>query len=216
MSDLVKLEDLGDLPVSKYSDDDWDATASSAAFLPRVQLLTSNSTKCKSGEFPTNHYALVQDQRHDDLGGNVDVLVVTWRPKALETGEAVISVFDPNDAEFQRIQEKSAERDSGCMFGPEFLIWVPSVKSFATFFMGTKSARREAGAVKARLKKAATLGSQKIENKKYTWFAPQVSACSTPFDMPTQEALLTAVEQFQNPPKSDIEGVSGEEESRAR
>lgn len=216
-NELVKLDDLGNLGIDKHSDDEWNAAASSSTFLPRIQLLTSNSEKCKTGEFPTNHYALIQDQKHDDLGNNVDVLLVTWRPKALEVGDAVISVFDPNDAEFQRIQDRSMnEKDSGCMFGPEFLVWVPSVKRFATFFMGTKSARREAGNVKARLKQAATFGSQKIETKKYTWFAPQVSACSTPFDMPPRDELMSAVEQFNNPPKNDVEGVKDDEEARAR
>lgn len=214
-NELVKVEDLGELPVSKYSEEDWDATASSSTFLPRLQLMTSNAGMCKSGDFPANHYALVRDSKFDDLGKNVDILLLSWRPKALETGDAVISVYDPESAEFQRIQDKSAEKDSGCMFGPEFLVWVPKAKAFATFFMGTKSARRESGAVKARLKKAATLGSHEIKTKKFTWYAPQCSACSTPFDMPQKEAMLAALEQFNNPPESDIEGVSGEE-SRAR
>lgn len=217
-NELVKLDDLGSMPIDKHSDDDWDAAASSSTFLPRLQLLTSNSEKCKTGEFPTNHYALVQDQKFDDLGKSVDILLVTWRPKALEVGnDAVISVFDPNNDEFQRIQERSLkENNSGCMFGPEFLVWVPQVGKFATFFMGTKSARREAGNVKGLMKQAATLGSQKIETAKFTWFAPQVSECSTPFDMPTKEDMLAAVEQFNNPPKNDMEGVSGDEEERAR
>jgi len=217
-NELVKIEDLGDLPLNKYDDEAFDATASATKFLPRLQLLTSNSAMCKSGEFPTNHYALVRDQKHDDLGKNVDVLLVSWRPKALQTQDTIISVFDPKDDEFQRIQERSLNvKDSGCMFGPEFLVWIPQIGEFGTFFMGTKSARREAGAVKALLQKAATLGSQKIETKKFTWFAPQVQACSTPFEMPAKTDLVAAVEQFNNPPKSEIEGVSEEEtEERAR
>jgi hypothetical protein len=216
-NELVKMDDLGDLPVSKYSDKDWDASASGNAFLPRLQLLTSNSAKCKSGDFPINHYALISDQKFDDLGKNLDVLVVAWRPKALETGDAVISCFDPNNDDFARIQEKSLTvKDSGCMFGPEFLVWIPSVKKFATFFMGTKSARREAGNVKARLKQAATLSNQECKNASYTWYAVSCSACSTPFDMPQKGDLLAAVEQFNNPPKSDIEGVKEEAETRAR
>jgi len=217
-NELVKLDDLGDLPVAKYSDDDWDAAASGSAFLPRVQLMTSNAGLCKRGEFNTNHYALVRDQKFDDLGKNVDVLVLVWRPKALDTNDGVISVFDPNDKEFERIQEKSLTvKNSNCMFGPEFLIWIPKAATFATFFFGTKSARREAGNMKARLKKPATLGSQFCKNKDFEWFAPEVSACSTPFDMPKKEELMAAIEQFNNPPKNDTENVEDEEEtSRAR
>jgi len=215
--ELVKADDLaGLLGIQKYDDAAFDAAAAGTAYLPRLQLLTSNSKLCKSGAFPTNHYALVRDQKHDDLGKNVDVLIVVWRPKALETGDAVISCFDPEDAEFVRIQEKSGQKDSGCMCGPEFLVWIPSVKAFATFFMGTKSARRESANVKARVTKSATLGSQLCKNKKFEWFAPECSACSTPFEMPPKALLMETVEKFNNPPKSEIEGVSENEESAAR
>jgi hypothetical protein len=182
--------------------------------------MTSNSKMCKSGEFPTNHYALVRDQKFDDYGKKIDVLLLSWRPKALETGgEAVISVFDPTDAEFQRIKGRATnEKNSGCMFGPEFLVWVPKAKAFATFFMGTPSSRREAGVVQSIMEesRAATLASQKCSNKKFTWFAPSCSPCSTPFDMPTKQALDEAVEKFNNPPKNEIEGVTEETETRAR
>jgi len=215
-NELVKLDDLGDLAVNKYSEDDWDATATSASFLPRIQLMTSSTALCKSGKFPINHYAVVRDQKFDDLGENVDVLVIAWRPKALETGDAIISVYDPSDAEFQRIQDRSLNvKNSGCMFGPEFLVWIPKAKIFGTFFMGTKSSRREAGNAKSRLKAAATLGSQFCKNKEYEWYAPEVSACSTPFDMPERASLVEAIEKFNNPPKNEVETVT-EDEGRAR
>ena len=216
-NELVKLDDLGGLKLQKYDDAAFDATASSASFLPRLQLMTSNAGKCKSGEFPTNHYALISDQKFTDLGKNVDVLLVAWRPKALETGENVISVYDPADKEFERIQDKSLNvKNSGCMFGPEFLCWVGAAGKFTTFFMGTKSSRRESGAVKALMQKQATLGSQLCKNKSFEWFAPQVSACTTPGVMPGKEDLVNAVEKFNNPPKSDVEGVEEAAETRAR
>ena len=217
--ELVKADDVGSLvPANKYDDKAFDAAASSTAFLPRLQLNTASSKLCKAGKFPINHYALVRDQKNDDLGENLDVFIADWHPKALETGDAVISDFDPESDEFARIQKKSFLKNSGCMFGPEFLCWIPSIKTFATFFMGTKSARREAGNVKSRLHKAATLGSQFCKNKDFEWYAPECSACSTPFEMPEKTVLLEAVEKFRNPPKSDVEGVKEEEveESRAR
>jgi len=203
-NELIKLDGL---EVDKYSDDDFDAAQSSAQYFPRVQLLTSNSAACKSGDFPTNHYALVNDSNNQDLGKSVDVAVITWRPKALETGDQVISSYEPSSDEFQRIQGKSFESNSGCMFGPEFLVWIPQAKKFATFFMGTKSSRREAPNVKARLKNAATLSSRKIETKQYTWFAPACTACTTPLEVPGKEELIAAIEQFNNPPKPTLEGV---------
>lgn len=212
--ELINVGSMNLTP-AKYSDDDFASAASGGGgFMARLQLLTSNSAKCKAGEFPTNHYALVDGQDFQDVGKNVDVLIVDWRPKALETGENVISSFDPGDPEFQRIQEKSGEANSGCMYGPEFLVYVPSAKKFASFFMGTKSSRREAGNVKAKMHQAATLGSQKIETSKFSWFAPKASACSTPFDVPSAEDLSEVIEKFRNPPKNEVETV--EDAGRAR
>lgn len=195
------------LPLAKYSDEDFSNSTKSGDWLPRLQLMTSQSEKCKEGSFPINHYALVRGTDFSDLGPTIDIAVVSWRPKAIEMGDAVISVYDVNDAEFKRIQDKSGEMNSGCMFGPEFLVWIPAIKEFATFFMGNKSARREAPNVKARMGRAATLKSSKIETAKYTWFAPVVVPCSTPFDLPDPTALGEVVERFVNPPKTEVEKV---------
>jgi len=217
-NELVKVEDIGTLvPANKYGEEAFEASASSNAYLSRIQLMTSSTKLCKAGKFPINHYAMVRDQKHDDLGENIDVFVFDWHPKALETGDAIISTYEPESSEFQRIQAKSATKNSGCMFGPEFLCWIPSIEKFATFFMGTASARREAGNVKARLNNSVTLGSQFCKNKDFEWYAPEATVCSTPFAMPGKADLLEAVEKFRNPPKSDVEGVAEDTEgTRAR
>jgi len=213
---MIPAEVAGGL--AKYDDSVFKETTKSGDYLPRLQLMTSASDKCKSGEFPINHYALIRDQNYDDVGEAVDLLVVTWRPKALEIGDEVISVFDPESPEFKRIQEKSGEKDSGCMYGPEYLVYLPSAKVFATFFCGSKSARREAPTIQNKLGKPATLKAKKIETKKYTWYAPSCTACSTPFETPDIEDLKKAVEKFNNPPANTVEVVEeGEgEEERAR
>ena len=213
---LIKAEDVGG-DLVKHSDDAFQSATQSGDYLPRLQLMTANSDKCKGGDFPTNHYALVRDQNFQDLGPEVDVLIVTWRPKALEIGDELISVFDQTNPEFKRIQDKSFEADSGCMFGPEFLVYIPSVQAFATFFMGSKSSRREAGSVKAKLQGAGTLKSKKVSTKRYTWYTPLITACSTPIDLPDQEELTAEVTKFNNPPETTIEKAEKtDEEKRAR
>ena len=205
--ELITIPDS--VAVTKTAEDDKmfaDATKI-GDYLPRVQLMTSASEKCKKNEFPVNHYALIQGQNYIDLGAEADVAVIDWRPKAIEIGDEIISVFDSKDPEFERIQLKSDEKDSGCMFGPEFLIWVPTHKQFATFFMGSKSSRREAPAVKALIQKAATLKSHFIETKKFSWQSPTITVCSTPFDLPEEEDLVKNLTKFKNPPKQEVERV---------
>jgi hypothetical protein len=205
--------------LAEKSDDIFDDVVSSGGWLPRLQLMSSNSKPCKSGSFPTNHYALVQGQQLTDLGNETDLLVIDWRAKALEMGDEIISNYDPKSEEFIRIREKSGEQDSGCMFGPEYLVYVPSEKQFALFFMGSASARREAPALKTRLQKAATLKVQMIDGKKHSWAAPAVTPCSSPIDLPDQEAVMEQLEKFNNPQSSDVEVAPEEEgssEGRAR
>jgi len=200
----------------KYDVDAFKAAAKSGDYLSRLKLMTGAAGKCKDGSFPMNHYALIKDQHFQDLGESVDILVVTWRPKALEIGEAIITVFDTESAEFKRIQAKSTEPDSGCMYGPEYLVWISGVKEWATLFMGSKSSRRESPQLQARLEKAATLTPHKIETPKYTWFSDKVMPCSSPIDMPDMEELKATVEKFNNPPVSEIEKVETTGEERAR
>lgn len=213
--ELVRIEDLQGTAVQKFSDQDFEAMKTSS-FLPRLQLMTANSEKCKSGDFPTNNYALVRDQEYGDLGKSVDVLVIAWRPKAMSIGDAIVSSHDPNSDQFKDIQERAEQPNSGCMWGYEFLMWVPSRKAFVAFYCGSKSARREAPHIKARMGKAATLSSKKVEKGKFTWFTAKVSDCSTPFEMPAKEKFLAEVEKFNNPPKQTIETAQDAGDQRAQ
>lgn len=205
--------DLAGGAISKYGDDVFDKSTSAGTYLGRLQLMTSNSNLCKSGKFPINHYAYVSDQNFEDVGKQVDVLVIDWRPKALEMDEEILTVFDLEHDEFKRIQAKSEIKDSGCMYGPEFLVWIPSIKKFATFFMGTKSSRRDAPNLKARMQKAATLDSRLIETKRYTWQSPDIKACNSEFEIPDKEDMIEQVQAFLNPPETEVEKV---EEGTAR
>jgi hypothetical protein len=197
------------------TNDVFNAVTKSGNYLPRIQLMTSNSSKCKAGEFPVNHFALVVDQDFVDLGESIDLLVIDWRPKAIEMGDEVMSVFDVEDPEFKRIQSLAGEKDSGCMFGPEYLVYEPTQGVFATFFMGSASLRREARAMNTRLRKLATLVPVKISTRKYTWFTPKVGDCSTPFEIPGDSEIRPVWEAFKNPAKPTVErapeGAGGRE-----
>lgn len=192
-------------------------TVQSGDYLPRLQLMSSNSDKCKKNEFPINHYAMVRDQTFIDLGTDVDVLIIAWRPKALEIGEELISSYDQDCDTFKSIQERSAQQNSGCMYGPEFLVWIPEQEAFATFFMGSKSARREAPNVHAKLQKSGTLSSKLVETKRYKWQTAIIKGCSTPFDPPDQDKMQKEVDKFLDPKESDLEiAEDGDGEKRAR
>ena len=216
MSEENAVVKLGELGLSTEVDRTaFDAMVESK-FLPRLQLMTSSSKQVKSGEFPMNHYALVRGQDFRDLGETVDVLIVSWRSKAIDmSGDEIISVFDQTNPEFARIKAKSEVKDSQCMYGPDYLILLPEDKTFCTFLMGSASARNEAGLMQDHLGGMATLGSQPLSNKRYSWQAPKVMECTAEplFDPETVERLRAVKEDFDNPP--EVEMISEEEEAAA-
>ena len=201
---------MQDLAVAT-ADDVFDAVASSNAYLPRLQLMTANSEKCKDGSFPTNHYARVNDSDQKDMGTDVDVLVCAFRALAIETTDegSVITSYDVKSETFQRIQAKADQKGmNGAMYGPQFLVWVASEQEFMTFFMASITARKASPSVKALMLSAGTLGSKKIESKDYTWFGPTCIECTTPFEMPTEDDARKVITEFVNPPEPTVEVVS--------
>jgi hypothetical protein len=203
--DVLKL--LGGM--QKFEDKVFEEVATSTKFLPRLQLFSSNSSEVKEDKIRMGHYGLVtmKGQPVIDLTSTVDVLVCVWRPKALDMSDInnVVSIFDVTNPMFVSIASKADDTDSGCMFGIEFLVWVPSVGKFATFFCGSKTARREAINIKGLTGQKVTLKTHLIKKGKHSWHGPRVFECSAPFEMPDVAELRERVNEFNNPPATDVE-----------
>lgn len=217
-NELMTLGDLKGGSLQKATEEDFTDLAS-GAFLPRLQLMTANADKCKAAEFPINHYALVRDQKYDDLGPNVDVLVCSWRPMALTWGEDTFAVYDHKSDAFLEIQEKANDKVDGNMWGYQVLTWVPAANSFATFFAGSPTARRMFGDIKALMDKPATMGSHKITGKgknPNVWFGPTCDECSTEFVMPDKGSYTRQMEKFNTPSENVPELAEEEDDARAQ
>jgi hypothetical protein len=199
-------------------DELFDSMSTSGKYLPYLQMYGSKSEAVGAGKIPMAHYGLVTGKdKITDLGAQIDVIAVAWRPKAMDTsGEDIINTHDHASAEFKRIQEQSEVSDSGCMFGPEFLVWIPSVKKWAGLFMSSKTARREAPAIRERIGKPSTLDTEFIKTKKYAWHGIVCKPCSTPFDLPTDEAKDEQIERFLNPPVEEVDEKAPETPARDR
>lgn len=198
--------------VQKYSEEVLGIVAKPSDFLPRVQLMIAASEKCKKNEFPINHYALVSGQVFVDLGTQIDIVPICWRPKAMQiSDDEIVTYFDHASPEFKEIMAKSEEPNSGCMFGPEYLVWVPNAKEkLATFFFGSKSSRREGRVLADKLNQPVTMKSKLIETKKFSWFVPIATGCSTPIEPPNEEwtvRLTAEIDKFNNQKGSQREKV---------
>lgn len=194
---------------NKYDDKMFEEVASGGKFLPRLQLYGGNSDLAKEGKIQMGTYGLVTNKDSvTALGNEVDVLVVGWRPKAIDmSGEDVVACYNPTSLLFKTIEAKAGEKDSNCMFGPEFLVYVPSTKTWATFLMGSKTARREAPQMKVLMGGAATLKVTLIKTQKYSWHASVVTKCSTPFELPPSAEIIEKATAFNNPPEVEKELV---------
>ena len=200
-------------PLTEY---DFNKVSATGSYLPRLQLYGGNSDACKEGKIGIGRWGLTIDDSITDLTPEVDVVILSWRPKALQIdGETIITEYDPNSDNFKKIAALSDEKDSGCMFGPEFLVYIPG-HNFATLYMSSKTARREAKNVRPLLGKAATLKCRLIKTVKYSWHGPVVVPCSAPLTLPPLSEIQGQITKFQNPPKQEVEIVSDEGTGRAR
>lgn len=182
---------------------DFETLAASASWLSRIQLFGGNSDRVKEGKIGVGTYGFVQDKETViSLGAEVDVLVISWRPLAVATqDDPIVSSHDRNSAVFKDIENRANnEKDSGCVYGPEFLLWIPSLKKYATFLLGSKSFRREAPVLKGFMSRGATLKAKLVTADRFKWHVPVVTPCSTPFELPLMDDLAATAETFKNPP----------------
>ena len=224
------------------TDEQFDTLAQGADYLASMKLYGANSKECKTGKIPIGHYGIREDaETVIDLGDTIDVLPLARRPKALDWSDRnnVIAVHDMERPEFKRIAEESQENESECAVGPSFLLYERSTGRLLEFFCGSKSAQRAAKQLYAYLPLSAEdverRGLEEVEprgpqpatlkvkfiERKFSWHAPTVHKCSTPFtSLPAAAEIRAEVEKFVNCPavtsSGDSEEASEEEQAAAR
>lgn len=228
--DLVQLIGGGDqgegslVQASKYGSEVAHQAISGSNFLPRLQLLGASTNLCKKGKAPIGSYAVLRgkDTVVHLLGESVDALVVSWRPKAIRFGAGnVQSFYNPASPGFKQVEVDSTAKDSGCMFGPEYLIYIPSVNEFCTFHFNNPTMRVAAAGMLPNVGKAVTCRVEFIEKGKNSWHGPVILNCSTPLPLPAdvesfKAALIMQRDRFNNPKEDEeVEEVSVEQASAA-
>jgi hypothetical protein len=211
---LIPISELGGALLTAQ-DAAFDELITSTAFLPRIQVFGSTSEAVKEEKIGQGRLGLVRSKDDiEDLGKELDCIPLSYRLKAMQiSGDEVISVYDHTSDEFKRIQGESEQPNSGAMYGVEFLLYLPQQGEYVTFFLNSKSSRREAKPMRGLIGKGATVEVVLIKTKRYSWHAPKVKACSTPFQaqLPIPDAMGKEIQRFLNPPNSTVEKASKEE-----
>lgn len=223
------------LQLQTATDSDILAVSTSGDFLPRLQVCGSATELVKEGKIAMGVHAIVYTKdKYEELGKEVPFLSMSWRTKALRIpggGANPISYFNRMSDEFKRVMLDSQGENSGCLFGPEFLIWLPTPGCFATYFFGTKTLRRAAPALVNVMKIGEENGKAKygprpalskinfIKTAKYSWHGAIITPYSTPLPPPTEDyeqTVADVVKRFLNPKESQVEVAEPAASDRAR
>lgn len=194
----ASMADLAALATgNKHDLNELDTLARSVEFLSRMQLFGGNTNAAKEGKVGMGNYGYVDGDTIIDLGKDVDVAVIAWRPMAMDmTDKVPVKVFDKDSAVFKEIQENSFKKDSGCAYGVDCLVYIPKIKKFATLFFGSKSNRREVKNFLTNLGKGASLSSEFVKEGKYSWHVIKSSPCTAPLEIPSMEEILKKKKMF--------------------
>lgn len=231
----TELSNIGTLPSSNVNPNELAKRyKTTTQYVKRLQLVTKGKL-VDQGLIKPGHWGVpLSEDNAEDLGDSVDVLVLAIRDKALDTNSnPPVASFDPDSDVFKSIVEAASQKDSGCMYGPSFLVYERSTGQFLEVFFGNASGRQEAGKMipflpiseeqaksfgknfKARGPQAATLKSKYIKRPRYAWHAPVVVSCSTPFDdLPPTEDFVSQINAFLNPKDDAPETDSGKGRDR--
>ncbi len=225
MSESTEVAQTGAWGIEKKEMDESLAKAMQSSFLPRLQLVTAMSKYRKPKMDPgitENCYGLItSDDDYVDCGATVDMMVLSWRQKALDTKQGK-SYYDHKSQEFIEIQERAdIEKNSGCMYGPEYLVYIPEQEALATLYFGSRSMRYEVKKIHKLYDtgQPVTMDVKEIETKSgdvYSCATPK--PCATPIAMPDADKMKTIhdeIKKFDNPKSSQTDVESETKEAQA-
>lgn len=200
-----------------------DEVAKGSQFLPRIQLITKGKY-VDTGKIAPGHWGVPQPGGEDieDLGEKIDVIPFAFRPKAMDVSdrEAIVTVYDTSNPEFKRIS--TAPKNTGCIWGPTFLVFERNTGKFYEMFFSNASGRSEAGKMRPFLPSdenegkpsAASLSIRYKKTKDYGWHVPVITKCSLTFDnLPEGNVILEEVEKFMKQ-EGGVEKVQEEDEAK--
>jgi len=211
MGDLI-LPSQQNNQLGMYDDKVFDSMAvASGKYLPRVSIMGTNAKLVAENKIRAGNYAFMKgSDSFIDLTAEFSALILAWRPLFMKIdGDTIISEYDPSSDLAKKIQTESEVQDSGCMWGPDFLVAIPN-HGMATYFANSKTARREAQNAMPILKgtRMATFRSHLIATLKYRWWGPLIGVCTVKenfINMPDQETVDAEFAKFINPPKQEAE-----------
>lgn len=194
-------------------------------FLRRLQFMSAMASAVKEDpeHNPVNNFALTDGTDLQYVGnGSCECVLLASRPFALDNSneDAVVCmtpevVDDPVTGRkkiiglFAEIMAKANDKELNkagqIMYGPQFLIWFPATREFATLLLGNKTLRNIARDFEAKIGQGVELFKTFIEGKSYSWWSFKVRLSQTPMEMPPEEAIEYEIHRFKNPEVVEVQ-----------
>ena len=213
--------DLSQLPETKQGVPTVQDVVSSSEFFPFIVLVQGQSTFATDPNFDLKSGTFIIPAGGKDpeqvikLGSSFEAVILAWRWKAINFNvEPVQVALDFDSEEFQAIKKMSDSKEQGYNYGPEYLLWVDSEETFATFpclsVTLRNAAKRE---IQKLIKHNALIKAHWIdpEKSKHAWWGIKCVQSTNPVqNFPTLDVVQEAVERFIN--ETTAESQETEEE----
>lgn len=184
---------------SRYDNDVFNDLTIQGGFLPRLNLYTGRSKIVQKELFKANHYGIVvgKDQLKD-VGENPVVVPIAYRPMALDMRDKkAVAYFDPGSEKFKEVQKESTVKDSKCMAGVQFLVFVQGF-GLATYYCASKSAKMLAPKIRGLMNQFVQLSSITVEAGEWVYRAPTCVVSNVSFELPNPEEIIEKRKEFVN------------------
>ncbi len=168
------------------------------SYSSRLQLFSFNSGAVKEEKIKAGRFAIVNGQELTDLGDEIVIMPLAIRAKAMDlSGDKPVIAYDHTSQQFREIQANAKVKDSNCMVGLEFLVYIPDHDAFTTFYLANATLLREAQNVKNNLGTAIKCKAKLIKKEKLSWHGMTVAAYPADIKLPEKASIIAELGSFQ-------------------
>jgi len=216
MTETNNVQDL----LAKYSTDNSKLLAATAAsYLPYIIVTNGMSEVVKQGKVFPGKMARMKDQTGTELATPLNAIFCVSQPRAQQTTADGLSITtDSDSAEYKRIVAVVASnaKNTGAMYGADFLVWLPDHNEFVSMFFSNASTRRMIAATVGMLGKPVQITVGPASNSKGDWFIPVITPSTTPHAPFTAEQLDEAMAKFKGQKPAEQPAAAGADAGRVR
>jgi hypothetical protein len=193
----------------------YDDVTGSTKYLPFIRLFDKQK-EVDEGKIEKGHYGLPRGEHVADLGETIDVIPLARRKKAVDTSHRpIVTSYDVDSAEFKDIRERSAKKNSGCMFGVSFLLLERNSGRFVELFLFTVGHGGECWEGEVNTDPIPIRLGCEVIKRQFVWRIPKVLGVVEDWNTDHDpDVVAEQIDRFVNPPSFDEDASDADERDR--